>query len=219
MLTDAILHVLYTSARGRFFMMPVFILGPFIALWGNHRCLRLLAILLAVPLGIIFGIANLVAGPQLLAALIHRYGAEGQATVTGSFDAGNSYNDRRVMGHNVLIKTADAQTIETSFADDDFNVYPPQNGVYYPQEGDVFNVSYIERFPQDFIIISNDDSPWAKSLSCHELNSALREADNKQQFAPDSADFRKAYEDAAQAARAAGCDPAETTNITVAFLI
>jgi hypothetical protein len=148
MLTDAILHVLYTSARGRFFMMPVFILGPFIALRGNHRCLRLLAILLAVPLGIIFGIANLVAGPQLLAALIHRYGAEGQATVTGSFDAGNSYNDRRVMGHNVMIKTADAQTIETSFADDDFNVCPPQNGVYYRQEGDVFNVSYIERLPR-----------------------------------------------------------------------
>jgi hypothetical protein len=67
-------------------------------------------------------------------------------------------------------------------------------------------------FPQDFIIIiissSNDDILWAKSLRCHELNSAVREADNKQQFAPDSSDFRKAYEDAVQAARAAGCDPA-----------
>jgi hypothetical protein len=66
-------------------------------------------------------------------------------------------------------------------------------------------------FPQDFIIIissSNDDSLWAKSLRCHELNSAVREADNKQQFAPDSSDFRKASEDAVQAARAAGCDPA-----------
>jgi|SRR5580692_5363411 hypothetical protein len=66
-------------------------------------------------------------------------------------------------------------------------------------------------FPQDFIIIissSNDDSLWANSLRCHELNSAVREADNKQQFAPDSSDFRKAYEDAVQAARAAGCDPA-----------
>jgi hypothetical protein len=65
-------------------------------------------------------------------------------------------------------------------------------------------------FPQDFIIISssNDDSLWAKSLRCHELNSAVREADNKQQFAPDSSDFRKAYEDAVQAAQAAGCDPA-----------
>jgi hypothetical protein len=67
-------------------------------------------------------------------------------------------------------------------------------------------------FPQDFIIIiiisSNDDSLWANSLRCQELNSAVREADNKQQFAPDSSDFRKAYEDAVQAAQAAGCDPA-----------
>jgi hypothetical protein len=45
------------------------------------------------------------------------------------------------MGHNVLIKTADARTIETSFDYDDFNVHPPKNGVYYPQEGDAFNVS------------------------------------------------------------------------------
>jgi hypothetical protein len=79
--------------------------------------------------------------PQLSAELIHWFGAEGQATITGSFDTGISYNDRRVMGHNVLIKTADARTIETSFDYDDFNVYPPKNGVYYPQEGDAFNVS------------------------------------------------------------------------------
>jgi hypothetical protein len=83
-----------------------------------------------------------------------------------------------------------------------------RNGVYYPQEGDAFNVSCIEHFSQDFISSSNDDSPWAKSLRRHELNSAVREADNKQQFAPDSSDFRKAYEDAARAARAAGYDPA-----------
>jgi hypothetical protein len=58
------------------------------------------------------------------------------------FDAAMISNRcRRVMGHNVLIKTADARTIETSFDYDDFNVYPPKNGVYYPQEGDAFNVS------------------------------------------------------------------------------
>ena len=211
MLTDAILHLLYVLARWRFLMMPVFILGPLILLRLNHRsrqagCLRLLAVLLSLPLGIIFAIVNLVFGPQLSAELIHHFGAQGQATVTGSFDTGNSYNDQRVMGHNVLIKTADARTIESSFDDDDFNVYPAQNGVYYPREGDMFNVSYLERFPEDFIIISNDDSPWAKSLRCFELQAAEREADNKRQFALDSPAFRKDYEDAAQAARAAGCD-------------
>jgi hypothetical protein len=63
MLTDAILHVLYTLARWRFFMMPVFILGPFIAVWVNQAgCLRLLVVFLAVPLGMIFGVVNLVFG-------------------------------------------------------------------------------------------------------------------------------------------------------------
>jgi hypothetical protein len=45
----------------------------------------------------IFGMVNLVFGPQLSAKLIHRFGAEGQATVTGAFDTGISYNDRRMM--------------------------------------------------------------------------------------------------------------------------
>jgi hypothetical protein len=154
MLADAILHVLYTLARWRFFMMPVFILGPFIAVWSITSANKQAA-------STIGGTScrsarhDLWRGqsrfrPQLSAELIHWFGAEGQATVTGSFDTGISYNDRRVMGHNVLIKTADAQTTETSFDYDDFNVYPPKNGVYYPQEGDAFNVSYIERFPAGF---------------------------------------------------------------------
>lgn len=112
------------------------------------------------------------------------------------------------MGHNVLIKTTDAKTIETSFTDADFNVYPPANAVTYPQQGDVFNVSYLATFPQDFVIISNDDSPWAHDLRCFGLNKRLREADAKQRFAAASKDLRQAYENAAQAAHEAACDHA-----------
>jgi hypothetical protein len=212
MLADAILHVLYTLARWRFFMMPVFILGPFIAVWSITSANKQAA-------STIGGTSCRSARHDLWrghsrfrpqpAELVHWFGAEGQATVTGSFDTGISYNDRRVMGHNVLIKTADARTIETSFDDDDFNVYPPKMASTIRRKATRSTSAISNAFPQDFIIISssNDDSLWAKSLRCHELNLAVREADNKQQFAPDSSDFRKAYEDAVQAARAAGCDP------------
>jgi hypothetical protein len=211
MLTDAILHLLYNVAQWRFFLLFACILlalaaqalPPFRPRADGQARFRSL---IPIPLGVLLGVGNVIFGPDWSTTLVHRFGAQGQATVTGSFDTGNSYNDRRVMGHNVLIKTADARTIETSFTDADFNVYPPANGVYYPQQGDVFNVSYIARFPQDFVIISNDDSPWARSLRCYGLNAALHQADAKQRFAPTSNDYRQAYEAALQAARAAGCD-------------
>jgi hypothetical protein len=199
MLTDSILHVLYTLARWRFILVPVFIVVPLILVSSrlvqkHASCLGLLVALISIPLGIILGIANFLGGPQLSVLLIHRYGVRGEATVTGTYSTNTSYNDRQVMGHNVLIKTAARQTIESSFEDDDFNVYPPANGVYYPQDGDMFNVSYIKNYPEDFIIIiSDDDSPWARSLRCSELMSTLHEADNKRQFAPNSQGLRGCF--------------------------
>lgn len=205
-MTDTILHVFHMVVSWRFFLVPVFILVPLLSIAtvrpGGRGIWRPL---LLIPLGIILGISNVLVGPDLAAVLIHSFGVQSQATVTGTYATGNIYNDRQVMGHHVLIRTAEGQMVEASFEDDDFNVYPPANGVTYPRDGDQFNVSHLARFPADFVIISNDNSPWAKSLRCHDLLSALRQADNKRQFAPESAPYRKAYEDAAQAARAAGC--------------
>jgi hypothetical protein len=42
--------------------------------------------------------------------------------------------------------------------------------------------------------------------------SALRQADNKRQFVPESVPHRKAYEDAMEAARAAGCDTGDNND-------
>lgn len=211
MLTDTFLHILYTVVRWRFFLLPVFIVAPLIIasprlVGPKVGCFGCLGSVIAIPFSIILGIANVIAGPDLSALVIHRFGVQGEATVTGTYNTGSSYNDRQVMGHRVLIKTADGQTIETSFEDDDFNVYPPANGVYYPGDSDIFNVSYIKSYPQDFIIISDDDSPWARGLRCFGLMSALHEAHNKQQFATNAQAYRKAFEDALRAAQAAGCD-------------
>ncbi len=211
MLTDTLLHVLYTLVQWRFLVLPACVLLALAAQGlppfrrgadgkGRFRAM------LPIPLGVVLGVGNLVYGTEISTNLVHRFGAQGQATVTGSYDTNDFYNDQRVRSHNVLIRTTDARTIEARFTDADFNVYPPANGVYYPQQGDVFNVSYIASFPQDFVIISNDDSPWAHALRCFELNTATQEAESKQHFAPASQEFRQAYESAAQAARAAGCD-------------
>jgi hypothetical protein len=203
MLTDWILHTLATLVRWRFFLLPALIALPVLgAILTRGGCLALLAL----PLAIILGVGNVIFGPNLSVTLIHRYGVPGEATVTGTYATDISYNDRRVMGHKVLIRTSDGQTVESSFEDDDFNVYPPANGVYYPQDGDRFNVSHLQQYPSDFVIISDDDSPWAHGLRCRGLMSAVREADAKRRFARDSAAYANAYDDAVKAAQTAGCD-------------
>jgi hypothetical protein len=210
---DTILHAVCIVVRWRFFLVPVFILMPLLSIAsvqpGGRGIWRPLVM---IPLGIILGIGNVLAGPDLAAVLIHSFGMQAQATVTGTYATGSIYNDRQVMGHNVLIRTSDGQNVETSFEDDDFNVYPPANGVTYPQDGDQFNVSHLKGYPADFVIISNDSSPWARSLRCYDLMSARRQADNKRQFVPESVPYRKAYEDAVQAARAAGCNTGDNND-------
>jgi hypothetical protein len=105
----------------------------------------------------------------------------------------------------VLIRTVDGKVVETGFEDDDFNVYPPHNSVIYPGPGDEFSVRYVQRWPQDFIIIADDDSPWVHGLRCSRLRREVAEASSKRDFAPDAPDYRKAYDTAVAAAYAQGC--------------
>jgi hypothetical protein len=105
----------------------------------------------------------------------------------------------------VQIKTADGKITETSFDDDDFNQYPVANTFIVPQPGDKFNVRYLSTFPQDFVIITNDDSPWARGLACNSLEQNVLEAERKYEFGDRGPAYRGPYIDAIEAAIAGGC--------------
>jgi hypothetical protein len=68
--------------------------------------------------------------------------------------------------------------------------------VVYPGIGDHFTVYYLRWFPKDFVIVDNDDSPWATALRCQRLNTDMQEANAKYEFDRDSARYRAAYIDA-----------------------
>jgi hypothetical protein len=106
---------------------------------------------------------------------------------------------------NVQIKTADCVIVDTTFEDDDFNQYPFSNTFVDPSPGDQFNVRYLPTFPQDFVIITNDDSPWARHLACGRLEQKMFEAERKYQFADRAPAYRRPYIDAIEAAIAGGC--------------
>ncbi|MCX4163357.1 MULTISPECIES: hypothetical protein [Paraburkholderia] len=198
------LHVLWALIRWRFLMPPVLIaliLASAVFLKGLRRHFGWL-----IPLAVVLTVVNIIFGPYLGVLLIYRMGEQGQAAVTSTYGTSTRYNNHRVIGYNVLLRTADGKVVETTFEDDDLNIYAPHNSAFYPHEGDEFTVRYVAGFPGDFVIVSDDDSPWAKRMRCRVLTRDAFAAQEKQRFAPDSAAFRDAAKAADQALQAAGCD-------------
>jgi hypothetical protein len=191
---DILWHVIYFIATSTFLVLfATFGILPILfglSVWkAGTRHLKYYSIIL------VLAFLNIFFGTDIAVNTVHAFGEKGSATITGNYGTSTIYNNHDVVGHHVLLKTADGKVIETSFEDDDFNIYPPKNGVVYPDVGDHFTVYYLRRFPQDFIIVDNDDSPWATALRCGRLQKEVQEANAKYEFDRSSAGYRTAYID------------------------
>lgn len=214
-LLDPLLCLLFFVAKYRFFALMAFIMVPVFtvpslsarARSAGRKAPRYFAWL--IPGCIIFGVVNLIFGTQIATILIYHFGVSGSAVVTGEYGTSTQYNSHNVMGYRVMIRTAEGKLINTSFEDDDFTVYPVHNATSYPGPGDAFTARYLSHHPSYFIIVANDNSPWATQLRCAKLDAAAYEAQQKLSFAPDDANIKRAYDEAAGAKRQAGCGNVE----------
>lgn len=157
---------------------------------------------------LIFGFAFL--GSTIATNLVYQYGVDGEGVITGRFETAAMYNEEPVQGYRVLLRTAMGRTIETSFQSDSFNVYPPENEVVYPSRGMRFTARYLPDYPEDFIIIANDDSPWAHSLRCSKIEDRVRELTAMLQFSGTEPAYRHEHDEAVATARAARCNATST---------
>lgn len=144
-------------------------------------------------------------GSWLTTPLIYRHGETGEGVVTGQHRTADFYNDQPVTGFDIVIRKADGGLVRTGFRSDSFNVYPPANRVRYPTAGARFNVRYLSHHPEDFVIVANDDSPWARSLRCGDLRRALATARREHDFAPEDSAAAERHGRALGEARRAGC--------------
>jgi uncharacterized membrane protein YwzB len=180
---------------------------------ANHRFLLIAAAIIAafaVPKKLtaviwLFVLLNILFGTYISSYVVDNIGVTGPAQITSTYGTSTIYNNRNVIGYNVQIKTADGTIVETSFEDDDFNEVPAANAFVAPSPGDKFNVRYLPSFPQDFVIITNDDSPWARGLACNSLEQKVFEAERKYEFGDRAPTYRGPYVDAIEAAIAGGC--------------
>jgi hypothetical protein len=203
---DPILHLVAVGARLRFLVLPACIFLPLLLGWAGgakpsvgagppRRRIRLAWIM---PWTIAYGVLNMVFGTGVAARLIHSFGESGAATITGTYATATQYNNHDVVGFNVLIRAPDGRVLSERFQDDEFNVYPPHNATTYPDVNARFTVRYLSHFPRDFVILADDDSPWAKGMRCSRLEAKASEAHQRANFSRGRAD-----QDAATSADAA----------------
>lgn len=199
-----VVHVMWQLTHVRFEFLAAAMLSSLL-IGGIAFGLRRMAILWLIPVIVGYALLNLIFGPDWGVALIYRFGQPAAATITGRFPTSDVYNDQNVVGYHVLIRSANGTVTETTFRTDDFNVYPPRNATRYPNTGDMFTVRYLRRYPEDFVIVRGDGSPWSSRLRCEALAVAAGQADQKANFAPANQPFQQAAQAARAAFQSAGC--------------
>lgn len=125
---------------------------------------------------------------------IYKYGETGEGVIIERNATGDLYNEEPILQYEVLIKTKTGESLETIFESHDFNLYPDSAGVFdYPANGVAFNVRYLNKKPSAFVIITDDNSKYAKQLQCAEKLKMLNKARSKHDFEPANLDYKKEY--------------------------
>lgn len=199
---------LYYVVSYRFILMFGLLLPAFVSLWlfRKYRWAARISIVLIL----LFGITNIIWGPSFNNRFLHRNGQEADAVVTSIEQTNNSYNDQPVMRYHVVLRTADGQSAKSTFASDDFNVYPnPYDGFSYPGVNEPFRIRYIPGAEKNFVIIGDGGSVYATRLRCNELRIDLSAAQQQYKFDQQNREFRQEYAESIRRLLDAGCDTAQ----------
>jgi len=183
----------------------------------------------AIATAIVLAMVNGFLGSGLANALVYQHGLAGQARDVGSHNtfAKLNKNSAWIYAYTVLITGADGQVIRTEFRAYDTILYPRFDGAItsadYPSKlGDVFDVRYLPGHPDAFVIVTDDESPWASGHRCDGFVNAV--GDLKYKFDPDPTNpqYRPQYSAAIRALIASGCvtdaDQIQTLRQTLAGL-
>ncbi|WP_223650119.1 hypothetical protein [Hymenobacter psoromatis] len=160
---------------------------------------RLLFLLLGL------GVLNLFFGPGLASRLVYGAGIVGTGEVVSTYATTTQVNYRNVMGYRVLLHTAQGQTLETTFNDMSFPAYPNRWSSTYPGQGEKFGTRYLPDYPRDFVVLTNDDSPWAHGRQCAALLDSLHEARTRHESNLSDAAARQTYVGLLRRVLARGC--------------
>ncbi|WP_422858305.1 hypothetical protein ACOKFD_12965 [Flagellimonas sp. S174] len=125
---------------------------------------------------------------------IYTYGKMGEGMMVDRENTGNLYNEQPIIRYEMLIKAENGEMVETSFESNDFNLYPKPDGSFnYPLNGETFNVRYLDKNPEAFVIVTDDNSRYSKQSKCEKMLRELKNSRNKRGFDIDNASFKENY--------------------------
>lgn len=194
---EFIASVLFTIAEHsiKTFFLGFVIAGIIIYISVKIRSKKIKKILRIISvLVIIYGFLNIFIGNLIAGIIINKVGEFGSAVTVSIKQTNNQYNDYWIYEHLIILETNDGSIYETSFEDADFNIYPePEQGYIYPSIGEKYTVKYLKRNPKAFIIVSNDNSPFAKRIRCQNLKVLYDEAKLKLMYDSLNTDYKEKY--------------------------
>lgn len=151
--------------------------------------LRILSVII-----FIYSFGNLFAGYILAGSMIYNIGETGSAVTVSIKQTNNQYNHQWVYEHTIVLETKDGKKFETTFSDADFNIFPiPKDGYVYPARGEKYSVKYLKSHPKAFVIVSDDNSPYAKRIRCQDLREVYEEAERKFRIDSLNSGYREKY--------------------------
>ncbi len=194
-----VLHLAILLERNRLWLLPGFVILLFLVPGApGRRKLALRTLIVALGLG------NFLGGPLLSGWLLYRVGETATAQVVSTYQTSTQINDHDVVGYNVLIRDGRGDTVASRFEDDEFNIFPPSD-FSYPRVGESFGVRILPGYPRDFIMLTDDSSPWTRRYHCDALSLRLSDAEQRFEFARGAVPFRAPYAEAIDAYLAQGC--------------
>jgi len=172
----------------------------------NNKPLRISLRILSVIILLYGFLVNLFFGTLLVGNLVYSAGETGSAVTVSTKQSNNQYNNHWVYEHTIILETKDGSKYETTFEDSDFNIFPePENGYVYPAVGEKFSVKYLKNNPKAFVIVSDDDSPYAKKIRCSNLREVYDEAKQKLKYDSLNSGYKEKYINARDEYNNNGC--------------
>lgn len=147
---------------------------------------KCLLVLLVIYIGNMFG------GHFVTNFLINEYGSNGYGIVINTEETSKNFNGKVDIKYNVVINGSDFKHYSTYCLTSDSNIVPTSlnNKYFFPTGGVKFNVKYIKKYPRAFVIISDDQSEYSKSLRALNNAEAIQKIRNKLKMNPNDSSLK-----------------------------
>lgn len=184
----------FISHHGFYTILLIILLFVFIA-YITRRALFLIAI---IPLSI----ANGVASQFLNAWFLNKYGVRSTAIITSDVETNSTLNDEYIHDYEAIVQKPDGKYITTHFSTTSAAIYPIENGIHIPPQGEHFPVKYIPGFEQNIVILYYESGQGQSRLR-YERQEPINTARIKYEADPRNKAFIEEYLEALKAYTAA----------------